>query len=106
MGLFDTILLLDRVDACACPHGHGVRALQTKDLDPSMSTYLVQHGQLVRASPREERSGYDEDAGEWRIEGTEAIHERRYTLEPVLGTKAVRVWPSRGSCGAGDTRLE
>ena len=97
MSLFDTVLLLDDT-AAACPHGHRLRSFQTKDFDdPSMSTYIVHEGRLYLASSG--RSGfYEHDAGEWRIEGEDAVHEDRYSLKQVVGRSVIRVYGRCDRC--------
>lgn len=80
MGLFDTVVLLDQKLTCLA--GHSVGVFQTKSFpEPSMSTYLVEEGRLVRAAPSS--WGDEDERSAWRISGNEAIHERCYALEPV-----------------------
>lgn len=95
MSLFDTIIILDADLPAMCPHGHRPRALQTKDLDATMDTYLVHNGTLFRVLG----SGAfdDSDGAEWRIEGAVAIYERRSPVEAMTGARTVRAY---GSCDA------
>ncbi len=96
MGLFDTVLLLDDT-AVPCPHGHRLRSFQTKGFDdPSMSTYVVHDSRLYLASPGR---GFDEDdPGEWRIEGTEAVRQDRYALKQVISRSVIRVYGRCDQC--------
>lgn len=96
MGMFDTILLIDESDRAACADGHRVRSLQTKDLsDPSMRTCLVHRGRLLLAARLE--SG-DDDAGAWRIDGSEAVHALRYGLTELPGLRSLRAYTSCPDC--------
>ena len=85
MGLVDDILLLD--GSASCPAGHRITKLQTKDFDPSMSTYLLTGGALLHAiadtSERSER---------WRVEDGVASREDRFSTEPVPGPRTVRAY--------------
>ena len=98
MGMFDNVILLD--EPLACPAGHPIGGLQTKSFpDPSMSTYLIRGGRVVRAaggSWRDERDG-DERSG-WHITGDEVVHEVRYRLEPVSPPAEVCVYSHCAHC--------
>jgi hypothetical protein len=94
MGLFDTILILDDGAPALCPDGHRVASLQTKDLDPDMSTYLVHEGKLSRVA---RSSAFEEAEGGWRVEGRTAVHERRAELEPISAPLGIRAY---GTCSA------
>jgi len=95
MGMFDTVVVLDQ--KLTCPAGHSVGVFQTKSFpDPSMSTYLVEGGRLVRAA-RSSWSDEDERSA-WRILGNEVIHERCYALEPVSLSFEVQMYTHCDSC--------
>ena len=83
MGMFDNVVILD--EPLACPAGHTVRGLQTKSFhDPSMTTYLIAGGRVLRTTGGSWRDESDEgERSAWRITGDEAVHETRYRLEPV-----------------------
>ncbi len=98
MGMFDNVIILD--EPLACPAGHPLGGLQTKSFpDPSMSTYLIRGGRVVRAaggSWRDESDG-DERSG-WRITGDEVVHEIRYRLERVSPPAEVCVYSHCAHC--------
>ena len=103
MGLYDTILLLDRVAALCCAQGHPLRSFQTKDFDePSMCTYLVRDGRLYRTDPADAESHWGHASESWRLEGNEAVHEHRFTLREVRGPLTVNAY---GNCRACDPLL-
>jgi len=82
MGMFDTIVFLDK--PLSCPEGHSLGSFQTKSFpDPSMSTYLIDRGRLFCAV-RHSWGGEEDEQATWRISGDEAIHETRYRLEEVV----------------------
>jgi hypothetical protein len=92
MGMYDTIVVLDRAPAFACSERHGLRSFQTKDLaQPSMTTYLVHGGRLYRADSDGHRQEADE-VEHWRVEAGKAIREQRYTLQEVLPPQPLRVY--------------
>jgi hypothetical protein len=98
MGLYDTLVLLDDLEAAACPEGHGMRSVQTKDLDdPSMSTYLVRCGRLYLATPRHGEVD-DDEASSWRIEGNAAVREHHFKLTEVRRERSVRVYGHCREC--------
>lgn len=98
MGLYDTVLFVDRIDEVSCPRGHALRWFQTKDMaDPSLRTYLVHHGRLYLAEAGGAGSDLDDDWDSARIEADEAVHEHRFELSEVRGPSRVRVY---GSCKA------
>lgn len=98
MGMFDHVVILD--EPLTCPAGHSVGGLQTKSFsEPSMSTYLIDKGRVVRAA----RSAWHDDIGEdersaWRIRGDEVIHETLHRLEPVSPPAAVSVYSHCARC--------
>ena len=51
MGMFDTIRFHGD-DALACPAGHGLHDLQTKDLDCAMAEYVVPGSRASKPDPR------------------------------------------------------
>lgn len=110
MGMFDHVVVLD--EPLTCPAGHPVAGLQTKSFpDPSMSTYLVQRGRLVRADTRWSRGDADADADEdereaWRIDGDEAVRETHYRLEPVTPPGDLRVYSHCEVCEPVLTRTD
>ena len=102
MGLSDTVLILDG-KGLPCAGGHFSREFQTKDLDePSMCTYLLHGGVLYRASPRrdetESETESDEDSGRWRVEGGDAIFERRSKLFLVPPPRTVHIYGRCKEC--------
>lgn len=80
MGMYDTVIVLD--ETLSCPHGHPVNDFQTKSFpDPSMSTYLIEAGRVYRVAGT---AAFDHEvASDWRIEGNQAVYQRRHELEPV-----------------------
>ena len=98
MGMFDNVVLLD--EPLACPAGHPIGDLQTKSFcDPSMSTYLIRKGSVVRAASRSWRDESGEEArSAWRIAVDAAVHETRYRLEPVSPPAEVRVYSHCALC--------
>src|SRR5262245_16826252 len=95
MGMFDMVVVLDTLAELTCPEGHGVRAFHTKDLpDASMSTYLVQSGQLYLAVEGAPEPTWD-DPSAWRLQGAEAIYTRRYRLQEVPPPRVLRAY---GGC--------
>src|ERR1700742_2929245 len=96
--MFDTVLLLDDSADLACPAGHRMRSVQTKDFDdPSMRTYLVHRGQLLLAA-----SLKDDDYAEWRVDGSNAVREQRFALTDLTGPRSLRAY---ASCDAGEPGL-
>jgi hypothetical protein len=91
VGLSDDILVLD--DSACCPAGHRVARLQTKDLEPSMSTYLLTRGALVHAVPEDR-----ERSDGWRLEDGVAVREERYRTEVVSGPRTVRAYGHCDRC--------
>jgi hypothetical protein len=98
MGLYDTVLFLDRVAAPRCALGHPLRSFQTKDFDePSMHTYLVRDGRLYRADPADAESHVEHESESWRLDGSDAVREHRFKLCEVRGPLRVDVY---GDCRA------
>lgn len=97
MGMFDHVVMLD--EPLTCPAGHPLGGLQTKSFpDPSMSTYLIKDNRVVCALGGSWRDDDDEERSAWRISGDEAVHERRYRLEPVSPPADVRVYSHCAHC--------
>jgi hypothetical protein len=98
MGMFDNVVLLD--EPLTCPAGHSVGGLQTKSFsEPSMSTYLIAKGRVVRAARSARRHDNDDDErSAWRISGDEIIHETLYRLEPVSPPAEVSVYSHCARC--------
>ena len=95
MGMFDTVVFLDQ--ELSCPAGHSLGEFQTKSFpDPSMSTYLVEGGRVVRAVRG--LWGDEDERSVWRISGDEAIHEQRYALELVAPPAEVRIYTHCAGC--------
>ncbi len=98
MGMFDNLIILD--EPLACPAGHRLTGLQTKGFDdPSMSTYLIRGGRVVRAvggSWRDENE--EEETSAWRITGDQAVHETHYRLEPTTPPTDLCVYCHCGRC--------
>jgi hypothetical protein len=81
MGMYDYIVVLDEV--LCCPHGHQVDGFQTKSFDePSMDTYLFS-GSHVHLVARAGLDDGDDNAAHWRLEGSEAVYQRRHAVTPV-----------------------
>ena len=75
-----------------------MRSFQTKDFDdPSMSTYLIRDGRLYLAAYRD-GAFHDDGAGRWRVEGDAAIHERRYALREIEGSRTVNAYSHCDAC--------
>jgi hypothetical protein len=98
MGMFDHVVMLDEPLACAA--GHPVGGLQTKSFcDPSMSTYFIGKGRVLRTARGSWHDETEEDPrSAWRIAGREAVHETRYRLEPVSPPAALRVYAHCSRC--------
>jgi hypothetical protein len=97
MGMYDTIVLLEDPQAVACPEGHLLRSLQTKELDAAcMNTYLLRSGRLYRAGLRHAER-FDEGAS-WRIDGDAAVQESRYPLTELAGAWSVRAYATCYEC--------
>jgi hypothetical protein len=101
MGLYDTVLFVDRIDEVSCHRGHALRWFQTKDMrEPSMHTYLVHHGRMYLAEAADATFAAEDDAESSRIEGDDhpyAVREHRFKLHEVRGPLTLRVY---GSCKA------
>jgi hypothetical protein len=94
--MFDHVIVLDEI--LRCPHGHGLGGLQTKDFDdPSMDTYLLEGPWVYRAT-RGGFAGSDEAAEYWRLEGAEAVFQRRYGAERILPPREVVIYTSCHAC--------
>ena len=98
MGMFDHVVVLD--EPLSCPAGHVLTGLQTKSFpDPSTSTYLIQRGRVLCTALRMWRDDNEEDeCSSWRVAGEEAIHETRYSLEPVSPPAEVNVYAHCARC--------
>jgi hypothetical protein len=91
VGLSDDVVLLD--GNASCPEGHVIGRVQTKDLDRSMSTYVLAGGVLRQAIQD------TEDEGErWRVEDDVAIREERFRTEVVPGPRTLRGYASCERC--------
>ena len=89
MGMFDTIVVIDDEPAIACPHGHRIRDLQTKDFDARMATYLLVGGELKEARPIDHS-----ETTRWTIQGDRAKLEYDHTLVPTY----IRSFEAYGTC--------
>jgi hypothetical protein len=98
MGMFDTIIILDRAASACCAEGHRIRSLQTKDLDdPSMATYLVNGGRLYVAISIE-RAWCSDDASGWRVDGGRAVREHHHELREIEAPRSVSVYGHCDEC--------
>lgn len=104
MGLYDSVLFVDRIDEVSCPRGHVVHWFQTKDMpEPAMSTYLVHRGRLYLAEAADDAWGAPsdatdhgaDDAASSRVEPGVAAREHRYALREIHGPLTLRLY---GSC--------
>lgn len=91
MGLIDEIVILD--PGISCPDGHAIAQLQTKDFDPSMSTYVLTGGMLLHAIRDDQ-----EESGRWRVADGVAIREYRYATEAVPAPRTIRAYGSCDRC--------
>lgn len=105
MGLSDEVVILDGV-RLTCPEGHVIGSFQTKDLErPTMATYLVHGARLYQAVHSEPLSDADVVAC-WRIVGSVAVREFRYTLREVPSPCTVRVYGHCDACAPVLVRTE
>lgn len=97
MGMYDYVVVLDEV--LRCPHGHRVEGFQTKDFDnPSMSTYLLDgpHVHLVARAALDDVDG--DTAGSWRLEGNDAVYQRRHAVSPVTPLDEIEFYTTCDAC--------
>lgn len=96
MGMFDHVILLGEI--LECPHGHPLSGFQTKSFeDPSMATYLFDGARIYRVG-RESLADLPESAGEWRLEGTVAVFQRRHPVDVVPSPPEVLFYTSCAAC--------
>jgi len=98
MGMFDHVVILEEL--LTCPAGHPLGDLQAKSFsEPSMSTYLIEGGRVVRATRGSWRGDdEEEERSAWRIHGDEAVHETLYRLERVSPPAGVLVYSHCAHC--------
>lgn len=97
MGMFDNVVVLD--ETLRCPHGHQVEDFQTKSFaDPSMDTYLVEGLQVYLVTRSELGDADHTAAARWRLQGNEAVFQRRHTVEPVVPPGEILFYTSCGEC--------
>lgn len=97
MGMFDHVVVLDEV--LRCPDGHQVDGFQTKDFDdPSMNTYLLD-GPHVHLVARDGLDSADSnEAARWRLEGNEAIYQRRHAVSTVVPPGEIEFYTTCDAC--------
>lgn len=93
MGMFDEIISLDETIRFECPLGHRIDELQTKDLDCSMTKYVVHRGRLWAMS------GMFRGNGRYRVvEGDKAVYEAVFPLLPYTETATLNAYSSCSEC--------
>jgi hypothetical protein len=94
--MFDTVVVLDEV--LRCPHGHPVSDFQTKSFqNPSMDVYLFD-GPRVHRVGRGRYADGDDALEHWRLDGDEAVFQRRHAAEPVVPPREVVFYTSCAEC--------
>lgn len=82
MGMFDSVVVLD--ESLCCADGHQLGGFQTKSFDhPSMDIYLISGPCLYRVSRKGLGDRDDNSAAHWRLDGTDAVYERRHAVSPI-----------------------
>lgn len=97
MGMFDNVVVLD--ETLRCPHGHRVGGFQTKSFaDPSMDTYSVEGPHVYHVARSGLGGSDDTEAAHWRLEGNEAVFQRRHAVEAIGPPREILFYTSCGEC--------
>jgi hypothetical protein len=91
MGMYDTIRFFE-LPAPACPAGHELRELQTKDLENTLAQYLVHRGRLYRELASDDSETAEADTND------RVVVIRRRQAEPVALTSEAVAYTSCVEC--------
>ena len=97
MGMYDYVVVID--ESLRCPNGHHLDNFQTKSFEnPSMATYLITGPDVHRVARTGLDDGDDNQAALWRLDGKDAVYQRRHAVSSVVPPSEVVFYTTCHEC--------